>query len=224
MCGRYVSRTGAAVERYFKLRQTSIEFASYNVTPGTHVPVVQAAGGERVLTLMHWGLIPHWAKDRKIGYKLINARAETAAEKPAFRAAFRARRCLLPADGFYEWQRDASPRQPYYIHRGDGTPLALAGLWEVWADRDARASLFSCSILTTAANADLAGIHHRMPVILKPEAFDTWLGGAPEETAPLLRPYEFPLQARPVSRYVNRPGNDGPACIEPITESAASRG
>ncbi len=137
MCGRFVSRTGAAIERYFNVRPHQFKLLDrYNVAPGTDIPVIRMVHGERTLSMGHWGLIPCWAKDTKIGYKMINARAETVATKPALRAAYKARRCLIPAEGFYEWKRDVAPRRPHYIHKRDGSPMALAGIWETWKGPD----------------------------------------------------------------------------------------
>ncbi len=156
---------------------------------------------------MRWELVPHWAKDVKIGYKMINARAETVRTKPAFRSAFASRRCLIPADGFYEWQRSRTPRQPHYIRKRDGKPMAFAGLWEIW--RGGEEPLESCAIITTGPNTLMAPLHDRMPVILAPGAFEGWLVGSPEQAAGLLKPYAGEdLEVYPVSRRVNNPRND----------------
>ena len=193
--------------------------------------------GERKLAQVRWGLIPFWAKDEKIGYKLINARAEGIAEKPSFREAYkRGRRCLIAADGFYEWQKDTKPKQPWRITLKDGGPFAFAGLWERWEKAPDGVPVESCTIITTAANALVARLHDRMAVILPAEAYGPWLGEAgrstgrklnaasglaPSATAPellaLLKPHPpDAMRAYPVSTVVNSPKNDTPECIEPV--------
>ena len=153
-----------------------------------------------------------------MGNRMINARAETVAEKPAYRAAFRRRRCLVPADGFYEWQRTGKRKQPYFIRMRDDRPFALAGLWEAWEGPD-HSSVESCTLLTTEPNELLRPIHNRMPVILPADDYGPWLDRevqGPEQIAPLLRPYPSEqMTADPVSIFVNSPANDGPKCIEP---------
>jgi putative SOS response-associated peptidase YedK len=172
----------------------------------------------RQLVLFKWGLVPSWAKDAKIGNSLINARAESVAEKPAFRAAFRRRRCLVVADGFYEWQRTGSKKQPYFIRLADDRPFAFAGLWEFWEGPD-HSALETCALITTGANELMEPIHDRMPVILAPDDYDRWLDPAlqtPEQLQPLLR--QFPsgaMVAYPVSTHVNSPRNEDPRCIAP---------
>ena len=214
MCGRYVTRDQAAIERYFNLSLHQFQLSDrFNIAPGTMVPVICVPFGKRVLSGMYWGLIPSWAKDMKIAYRTINARAETVATKPAFRSAYKARRCLIPASGFYEWKRDVEPKQPYYIHRRNGNPLAFAGLWETWKGSDG--TIESCTIITTKANEMMAELHNRMPVILDPEDFDWWMTGKTEQVGQLLRPYPSDaLHAYPISRRVNNPRNDGPELLE----------
>jgi putative SOS response-associated peptidase YedK len=166
-----------------------------------------------MMSLMHWGLLPFWAKDPKIGYKTINARAETVATKPAFRAAYQARRCLMPANGFYEWKRDVAPKQPYFIHRRDHNPMAFAGLWETWNGPDQ--IIESCTMITTKANELMAELHNRMPVLLDPQDFDGWMTGNPEEVGQLLAPCPSEdLDAYPISRRVNNPRHEGPELLE----------
>lgn len=214
MRGRFVSRDQAAIERYFNLPRINNPLVDrYNVAPSTDIPVVRLIDGERTLSLMRWGLIPVWAKDIKIGYKTINARAETVASKPAFRAAYKARRCLIPASGFYEWKRDVESKQPYFIHQRDGSPLAFAGLWETWKRDDE--TIESCTIVTTEAKDMMAELHNRMPVILDPEDFDWWMTGKTEEVGQMLKPCppEW-LDAYPVSRQVNNTSNHGPELLE----------
>ena len=174
-------------------------------------------GGVRRLELLRWGLIPPWADDPQIGSRMINARSETAPEKPSFRRAFRERRCLIPADGFYEWQRTNGAKQPFYIHMEDGRPFAFAGLWESWG-RGGEGEIRTCTILTTAANAVVGEIHERMPVIVAPDAYDVWLDPSSErdELTGLLAPYpEDEIEAYPVSRFVNSPSNNDSRCVEP---------
>jgi putative SOS response-associated peptidase YedK len=192
----------------------------YNIAPTQ--PVLAAYlddDGQRGLTFFQWGLIPSWSKDVSLGAKMINARSETVAEKPAFRNAFKRRRCLIPADGFYEWQKQNGKKQPIYIHGTDGRPFALAGLWEVWQDPEGT-RLQTCTILTTTPNELMAAIHDRMPVIIEPEDYATWLepGQNPDTALHLLRPYPAEkMAAYPVSTAVNNPRNDSPECIQPLT-------
>lgn len=227
MCGRY---TLAADQS--ELQQTFPGFAfpdelprRFNIAPGTQVAVVPN-NGERTLRLHRWGLVPFWAKDPKIGNRMINARSETLAEKPAFREAYRKRRCLVLADGFYEWRQDpgAKTRTPVYIRLKSERPFAFAGLWESWQP-GGEEPLLTCTILTTEPNDMMAKIHHRMPVILPAGAYDRWLHPDPKrpaELADLLGPYPASeMAAHPVSRLVNNPKNDSPDCIRP-DEGASS--
>ncbi len=174
--------------------------------------------------MLRWGLIPSWAKDPAIGMKLINARAETVAEKPSFRKAFRQRRCLVLADGFYEWQQDGRMKQPYYIRMKDERPFAFAGLWEHWSSSEEQV-IETCVLLTTEPNELMAPIHNRMPVIVNPEAYDPWLDQAVHDVprlTSLLRPYPAEkMMANPVSRFVNNARVDDPRCIEPLKEQDA---
>jgi putative SOS response-associated peptidase YedK len=193
----------------------------YNIAPTQPVAAVRydIDTGERKLDLLKWGLIPFWAKDAGIGNRMINARSETVAEKPAFRAAFRERRCLVPADGFYEWQKLGTRKQPHHIHLPGGGGFGIAGLWESWESGEGD-TVESCTLLTTEANETLKPIHHRMPVILDPSDYDVWLD--PKLTdrdtlEHLLRAMpEDALVASPVSTLVNSPGNQGPELIAPI--------
>ena len=219
MCGRYTlaSPTERLAEE-FGFDGTSVELApNYNVAPTQGVAAVLEEGGQRRLEVLRWGLIPPWADDPGIGSRMINARSETAPGKPSFRRAFRERRCLIPADGFYEWQRTNGAKQPYYIHMEDGRPFAFAGLWESW-DKGGEGEVRTCTILTTGANALVGEVHDRMPVILAHDAYDVWLDPASErdELTGLLAPYpEDEMEAYPVSRFVNSPSNNDPRCIEP---------
>jgi putative SOS response-associated peptidase YedK len=187
----------------------------YNIAPTQAVAVVRAGEGGRRLDGLRWGLIPSWAKDEALGDRMINARAETLAEKPAFRSAFRARRCLIVADGFYEWRKVGGRKQPHCIAFRDRRPFGFAGLWERW-EGGADGPVESCTIVTTSANEVVAPIHDRMPVILDPMEFTLWLDPGVTDTsrvADLLRPYAPDLlEAYPVSLLVNNPANDSPAC------------
>ena len=188
----------------------------YNIAPTQPVAVVPNLE-PRKLDIFKWGLIPSWAKDPKIGNSLINARGETVAEKPAFRAAFKRRRCLIPADGFYEWKRTGKTKTPLYIQMKSGEPFALAGLWETWQAPDG-SSVNTCTIITTEPNALMKDIHDRMPVILPPSAYDTWLtpDELPAEKAlPLLKPFAASkMKAREVSKLVNSPRIDSPEVLK----------
>ena len=216
MCGRFVSKIDAALERAWKLNAPPPDFTSYNVAPGTDIPAVRLdRAGEREPLLMRWGLIPFWAKELRIGYKMINARAETVTTKPAFKHAYQRRRCLIPAAGFYEWQKAPSGKVPHYIHRRDGETMAFAGLWERWRNPETDGTVESCTIVTTAANDVLAPLHDRMPVILERGDFGLWLEPGAGDARPLLRPCPDEwLDAYPVSTYVNKPEHDDPRCIE----------
>ena len=238
MCGRYLLHAPAGlIERAFGIEfsQTARELGAprFNIAPTQGVPIVRNPPG-RTLTIIRqgeieggrelvtakWGLIPAWAKDPSIGNRMINARAETVAEKPAFRDAFRARRCIVPASGFYEWQRRGNgPKQPYLIRRRDGAPVGFAGLWEAWTDRGTGEEITTCTIVTCEPNPLMAKLHNRMPVILDPADYDAWLDPARGGTE-LLRPCpEEWLEAVPVSTRVNSPGNDDETIIQPSDEA-----
>lgn len=194
--------------------------ARYNVAPTQIMPVVVGKEGRRELRMMQWGLIPFWAKDKNIGSRLINARVETVAEKPAFKYALRQRRCIVPADGYYEWQKTGAGKQAMRIVRSDNEPFALAGLWEQWQD-PAGDLTFSYTILTTAPTTSVEHIHDRMPLILNPEQEDYWLyglgGTASGEIGSFIKNLWSPpeLTSYPVSNRVNSPRNDDPLCITP---------
>ncbi|MDQ5826786.1 MAG: SOS response-associated peptidase [Chloroflexota bacterium] len=219
MCGRYTLRTPVdTLAERFEIDDTPSSIAaSYNVAPTQGVATVLVEGGKRKLEMLHWGLIPSWADDPSIGNKMINARAETVAEKPSFRKAFRNHRCLVLADGFYEWQKTANGKQPYYIRMEDDSPFAFAGLWERWKNGS---EVRSATIITTDANDIVAPIHNRMPVILHPEDYGLWLDPDFDEKEPLttlLKPYPAEaMEAYPVSRRVNSPSNNEPSCIEAV--------
>lgn len=190
----------------------------FNIAPTQPVAVVRFGPGARQLAWLKWGLVPSWARDASIGNRLINARAESVADKPAFRTAFRRRRCLVLADGFYEWRRSGAKKQPFFIRLRDDRPFAFAGLWESWEGAD-HSSLETCTILTTGPNELMKPIHDRMPVILASDDYEHWLDPAvqePEQLAPLLRPYPSDaMLALAVGTHVNNPRNDGPECIVP---------
>lgn len=221
MCARFsLVAPPEVVAEIFDLEDVLDFPPRYNVAPTQAVPVVRADPERgRRLDLLRWGLVPWWARDLKIGARMINARSETAAEKPAFRDAVRMRRCIVPVDGFYEWQKLASGKQPMRIRRRDRRPFAFAGLWERWRKGDAE-PVESFTVLTTEPNDLLRPIHDRMPVILAPEDFDRWLDPAlrsPDAVSGLLAPCEDDeLEAYPVSTLVNSWRNDVPACIEPV--------
>lgn len=218
MCGRFALKTPPAkLAEYFGLDEYVEYGARYNIPPGTDIPVIrQSPEGKRVLHLLRWGLVPNWAKDPSIGHKLNNARGESVAEKPSFRDAFRRRRCLIPADGFYEWKTEGKLKLPYYISLKSGEPMALGGLWESWRAPDGEV-LRTCCIITTGPNAVMDPIHDRMPVILAPEQWQAWLTAPVENVEPLVRPYDATvMQAWPVDRRVSKTQDDDAALIEPI--------
>lgn len=242
MCGRYtlISSEQELIEAFELAEGTGLPALPprFNVAPTQDVPVIRVVkqGEGRGLHLMRWGLIPSWAKDASIGSRMINSRAETAAEKPSFRTALRRRRCLIPCSGFYEWQAVAGKggesdkggksgkagqqKQPYYIRRRDGALMALAGLWERWCSPDGE-EIESCTILTTEANELIRPLHDRMPVILRVEDFSLWLDPLMQDVRqlePLLRPTPSEeLTAYPVGRQVGNPRIDDSSCIEPIS-------
>jgi putative SOS response-associated peptidase YedK len=217
MCGRYTLSTPAGrLAEEFQLDSTVEIPPSYNVAPTQQVAAVLEDEGGRRLEMLRWGLVPSWADDPDIGARMINARSETAPEKPSFRRAFRGRRCLIAADGFYEWKREEGGKQPYYFRMQDGRPFAFAGLWESW-DKGG-GELLTCTILTTSPNSVLQGIHDRMPVILPHDAYNAWLDpdADREELGELMIPYPGDdLETYPVSRFVNSPRNNDERCIEP---------
>jgi putative SOS response-associated peptidase YedK len=218
MCGRYTLRTPIDVlAEGFEIQEYPSSITpNYNVAPTQEVAAVVEENEMRKLEMFHWGLIPSWAKDPSIGNKMINARAETVSEKPSFRSAFKKRRCLILADGFYEWQKTDDGKQPYHIKMQDDSPFAFAGLWEIWKDEE---EIRSCTIITTAANDLMDEIHHRMPVILPPDDYDMWLDPDFDENEPLtslLKPYSSDkMEAYIVSRRVNKPSNNEPSVVEP---------
>jgi putative SOS response-associated peptidase YedK len=224
VCGRFTLTTPREVlARAFELDEVPELAPRFNAAPGQDVATVwRPREGRRELRLRRWGLVPHWAQDRRIGSRLVNARAETAAVKPAFRDALRWRRCLVPADGFYEWGPGAAgsgPRQPYHIALPGGVPFAIAGLFERWRAEDG-AWLETCTLLTVAANERIRPVHDRMPAILGSADFELWLDPAvqdPRRVEPLLVPWAGAgLELRPVSRRVNKPEHDDAECLAPL--------
>lgn len=221
MCGRYTLTVSTDdLLHHFKARG-DIEFSPrYNIAPTQSAPVVFLdEAGQRRLELFRWGLVPFWAKDIKIGNRMINARSETVAEKPAFRASFRNKRCLVPATGFFEWRSEDGAKQPYYIHGVSGELVAFAGLWDRWVSKESGEVVCSYTILTTDANARVEPLHDRMPVLLDRADYDAWL--APDADldplAKLLHPAaEDRLDYFAVGREVNRPITDEPSLIVPI--------
>jgi putative SOS response-associated peptidase YedK len=226
MCGRFVRKTPVAqLAQALLFPETAPQPPRYNIAPTQLVAAVRAApqAPARELAWLRWGLIPSWADDPKIGNRMINARAETASGKPSFRSAFRQRRCLILADGFYEWQKTDGKKLPHYFHMKDGKPFAFAGLWEHW--EGAGGIIESCTILTTDANDLLRTFHDRMPAIVCPRDYETWLNPAiqdPETVQPLLRPYPAEaMTSYPVSVLVNSPRNESAQCAEPACPAAS---
>jgi putative SOS response-associated peptidase YedK len=223
MCGRYFLHSSAdKLTRLFGEMPMPLLEPRYNIAPTQPVPIVrQSATGRREMVLVRWGLIPGWSKGPDSRYSMINARVETVAQKPAYRNAFRYRRCLVPADGFYEWRVAGGAKQPYVLRPRDGRPLALAGLWEHWQDADGN-EIESCTILVGAANAQVGRIHERMPVVIAPGSFDLWLdihSQKPQPLQTLLAAQQAPvLEIYPVAKAVNSPKNDSAQLLEPLEE------
>lgn len=225
MCGRYaITSAPEAIRALFRYRSQPNFPPRYNVAPTQPVPIVRLIEGQRQFALVRWGLLPSWVKDPKAFTLLINARGETAKDKPAFRAAMKRRRCLFPADGFYEWKREGMSKRPYFVRAKSGGPIAFAGLWETWTGPNGE-ELETAAIVTTAANRTLAPIHDRMPVIVPPDGFELWLDCAKvdaETASALIQPApDNLLQAYEISTAVNRVANDNPALIEPALATPA---
>src|SRR5262245_15827089 len=231
MCGRFTLRTPAGqLVQQFELASAPELAPRYNIAPTQDVAAVRAGpeqasqspATDRELVMLRWGLIPPWADDPRAGSRSINARSETADSKPIFRESFRRRRCLIVADGFYEWQAAGRVKQPYFIHAADDRPFAFAGLWERW--RRGPQVIESCTILTTDANERLAPLHDRMPVILRPRDYELWLDpavGEVQRVKPLLAPCpDELLTMHAVGLDVNRPSNESPSCILPVETQA----
>ena len=221
MCGRFTqAMSWKKLHDLYQMPRQATRLSlrpRYNGCPTQDFAVCRLESSERAIVTLRWGLIPGWAKDAKMGSRLINARAETVHEKPAFRTAFRRRRCLIPADGWLEWREEETGKQPWFITAAGGAPLSFAGLWERWEKGDEPIETFT--ILTTAASPGLIAIHHRQPTIIEPDNFDAWLApGTPAERLLALarRAYEGPFDRWPVSRRVNNPRNEGPDLVQPL--------
>lgn len=216
MCGRFAfySPGEAAAALFGATAPADIE-PRYNIAPTQYVAAIRVGADEqRELVMLRWGLVPTWAKDPSIGNRMINARAETVAEKPSYRNAFKHRRCLVLADGFYEWRREGDAKTPYFISLASGEPFALAGLWERWTDKQSGESLQTTTLITTEANDFMAPLHHRMPVILEAGTATEWLAGSRDllDDVASITP---PLQAWPVDRRVNNARNQGEELVRP---------
>lgn len=212
MCGRY-TLTVIDFAKHYGVTQGTLEFSpSHNIAPTQTIPVVLEQGGERLLTLAKWGLLPSWVKEPDaFKASMFNARSESAAEKASFRGPLRYKRAIVPASGYYEWKRSGTRKTPYYIQLADGEPIGFAGLHDLWRDE-----FLNCTILTTAPNELMAEMHDRMPVILNPNDYDRWLDPGvtdPDEVQDLLRPYAGEMQAHSVSSMVNNARNDGPGLV-----------
>ena len=222
MCGRYTLRT-APIE-YWPTEELPLFVPRYNIAPTDSVSAVRLEDDRPKLTALRWGLIPAWAKDERIGYRTINARCESVADKPAFRSAFQRRRCLILADGFYEWKADGKRKQPHFIRMRNDRSFAFAGLWERWYGPRGSGweqPIESCTIITTVPNRVTAPIHDRMPVILQPEDHSRWLDpdASAESVKRLLRPFDAESMDRyPVSGLVNKPENDSVDCLKRVSE------
>jgi len=216
MCGRYnLIATGQQLMEHFRLLSLPVHNPDYNIPPGQKIlAIVQLEDGSNRAVNLHWGLIPSWSKDRAISSHLINARAETLTEKPSFKKAYRHRRCLIPATGFYEWQATETGKQPYHIHKPDNAVFAFGGLWEHW-EHD-RETVYSCTIITTAANDKIAPIHDRMPIIIAPDAYNRWLdkNTAAVEIADFLAADAYRnMQITGISTRVNNPLHNDESCL-----------
>jgi len=220
MCGRYVTKAAAELERFWNIRRGGTDFGgAFNAAPTQKLPVIRVRDGERSLDLMRWGLIPSSAKDTRTGTNLINARGETVAVRPAFRAAFRSRRCLVPMAGYYEWQKTPAGKAPHFIHLLNAEQFAVAGLYEYSPGRDGKESVGSFTVITTSPNEMTAKIHDRMPAILPEDAHAEWLdpqNERVEDLRALLKPFPSEeMRAYPVRTLVNSAKNEGPELIEP---------
>ena len=227
MCGRFTLRTPLhrLIDQFLLAPDPDLSLKPrFNIAPTQTIVAVRQRRErrQRELAPLHWGLIPSWAKDPAIGNRMINARSETVAEKPSFRSAFKHRRCLIVSDGYYEWQKQGSRKQPYFFHQADDQPFAFAGLWECWTDPESGTSRETATILTTEANSLVLPFHHRMPVILETADYERWLDPDLSDQArlqPLLVPRESDsLVVDPVSTLVNSPRNDDPRCLQPPPE------
>jgi putative SOS response-associated peptidase YedK len=227
MCGRFVQYSPLqTIQQILDVGTVSFEvIPNYNVAPTQKIITVIKHNNENKLEKLHWGLVPFWAKDISIGSRMINARAETVSQKPSFRNAFRKRRCLIPADGFYEWKGEKGNKQPYYVSIPSGEPFSFAGLWETWTDKETgEESVYkSCTIITTAASESIREIHHRMPVILDPKFHEKWLNADIQDPKALQVIINdgiiHNMSFYPVSKLVNSVKNNDPNCIKPVDEN-----
>jgi len=217
MCGRFALKNPQALKAAFDLKDMPDLPPRYNIAPSQDIAIIRADASGRHLSMAHWGLIPSWAKEADGGYSTINARAETVDTKPTFLAPFKRHRCLIPADGFYEWHEEGGIKRPHHIGMKDGSPFALAGLWDVW--KGPQGDVTSCTIIVTVANQFMKPLHDRMPVILDPRDHERWLDPDNQDTASLkalLSPApEDWLTEWPVSRQLNNPRHEGPDCLVP---------
>jgi putative SOS response-associated peptidase YedK len=222
MCGRFVQNfTFETFQDNFNIQTAEAEIPpNFNVAPTQEILTIIKDDNENKLERFHWGLVPFWAKDVSVGSRMINARAETVASKPSFRNAFKKRRCLIPASGFYEWKGEKGHKQPYYIIIPTDEPFAFAGLWETWTDKDDDSIYKSCTIITTSASKSIVELHNRMPVILNPEVYEKWLNAEiqkPKELESILKDGSInEMKYHPVSKLVNSVKNNDPNCIKPI--------
>jgi putative SOS response-associated peptidase YedK len=223
MCGRFVGfRSLDELKDFFPIDKAACEaISNYNVAPSQEILAIAKYEDENWLVKFHWGLVPFWAKDISIGNRMINARSESIAEKPSFRNAFKKRRCLIIADGFYEWKGEKGRKQPMFITLPDHKPFAFAGLWETWNKKDDQDSIYkSCTIITTQASESIRDIHHRMPVILNQPAYEPWLDPGNQDVVELGKMLKneivTELVSHPVSKQVNSTRNNDSSCIEPI--------
>jgi len=217
MCGRYALKAPASeLAARFGLDEIVDVAPRYNISPGTDIPTIRhSPEGKRVMHLLRWGLVPHWAKDPGIGAKLSNARGETVAEKPSFRDAFNRRRCLVPADGFYEWKTEGHQKQPYFFSLKTGDPFALGGVWESWRAPNGDV-LRTCCLITTGPNEIMLPVHDRMPVVVSPNDYAAWLTGEANDALDLVKPYPSDeMQTWAVSKRVSRSGEEGADLILP---------
>jgi putative SOS response-associated peptidase YedK len=226
MCGRFVGfRKMEELQTHFPIdRMACSATESFNVAPSQEVLIIYRHKAENILDKFHWGLVPFWAKDTRIGNRLINARAETVAEKPSFRNAFKHRRCLILADGFYEWKGPKGNKQPVFITLPDKAPFAFAGLWETWDDKNGDDATYrSCTIITTEASDSIRKVHHRMPAVLHPDVYGTWLDPANQKPDLLQGILSDKIHRdfvyHPVSKQVNSVKNNTPSNIEPMTQA-----